>query len=766
MTKDATANRNPWRDDAKLATAMTWIAAIIATIVAVAAPVGFFWLSYDAQSKEAVLQARLHAAFVTEVISTSAADWRLHVDGLIDNDLVASDLPEMRIIRDSKNVVIATSGGPIASPHMDRSAPLMRPEGMVGEIVVIRSIRPIVMETLFVLAVSVGLGAAIFLSLRVLPLRALRRSLDALKREEAKAREEAEEHLRIVFEHSIEGIVIFSSQWRIVSCNPAAEQMFGYLADTMTELPVANILQSPVSADSDDPFPLRQWETLAWRRDGKEFPVDITVSEARMASTHHRIAIIRDITERKQAEARLSYLANYDSLTGLPNRTLFRDRLDQAMARAQRSGQLMALMFLDLDHFKTINDSLGHDVGDQLLKQVAVELAGCLRKTDSVARSTRDGDDILVSRLGGDEFTVLAEGLPGPEPAAVVAQRLLDSLSHPFLVGEDELYITTSIGITLYPHDGTDLDGLIKQADMAMYRAKEMGRNTFYFFNEALNAEAAERHALDASLRHALERNEFLLHYQPKADLASGRVTGVEALLRWKPQGRAAVGPDRFIPILEDTGLIVPVGTWVLREACRQMMDWRRAGLPPINLAVNLSARQFRQEDLISEVVAILHETGFEPERLEIELTESMLMDDIEGGVRILAGLAAKGMRIAIDDFGTGHSSLSYLKRFSVHTLKIDRSFVRDTPDDPEDSAIAKAVIALASALKLKVVAEGVETPAQMNFLREQGCDEMQGYLLSRPLDPAAFQLWFAQIGTEGNSVISGSEALARPRAA
>jgi diguanylate cyclase (GGDEF)-like protein len=521
--------------------------------------------------------------------------------------------------------------------------------------------------------------------------------------------------------------------------------MFGYAGGAMAGMPMREILQPPPGAGEHDPFPVRQWETVARRNDGNEFSVDIAVSETSITGVHQRIGIIRDITERKRTEKRLSYLANYDSLTGLPNRTLFRDRLEQSMARAGRNGQQLALMFLDLDRFKTINDSLGHDVGDQLLKHVARALSGCLRKTDSVTRNMRDDSDIMVSRLGGDEFTVLVEGLPGPEPVTVVAQRVLEALALPFMVGEDELYITTSIGITLYPDDSTDLDGLIKKADMAMYRAKDLGRNTYYFYNDALNVEAAERHALEGSLRHALERDEFALHYQPKADLATGRITGVEALLRWQPLGHAPVGPDKFVPILEDTGLIVPVGTWVIRQACEQMMAWRRAGIPPFKLAVNLSARQFRQQDLTSDVATILEETGFEPEHLEVELTESMLMDDAEGGVRILAALAASGIRIAIDDFGTGHSSLAYLKRFSVHTLKIDRSFVRNTPDDPEDSAIAVAVIALANALKLKVVAEGVETTAQAEFLREQGCDEMQGYLLSRPLNPEAFAAWWQE---------------------
>jgi diguanylate cyclase (GGDEF)-like protein len=467
--------------------------------------------------------------------------------------------------------------------------------------------------------------------------------------------------------------------------------------------------------------------------------VDVGVSNLQGSQAHQRIGIIRDITERKQHEARLSKMANFDSLTGLPNRTLFRDRLQQAMARSRRTGQHFALMFLDLDRFKNINDSLGHDVGDKLLVAVANVLRSCLRDTDSIARRAEG-----VFRLGGDEFTILVEDLDSSAPVAVIAQRILDALGQALMIGDHELYISASIGITVFVNDGTDLDGLIKQADLAMYRSKELGRDTYFFFDADLNEEAGERHRLETKLRHALERGEFRLHYQPKADLATGQVTGVEALLRWQPTGESLVGPDQFIPLLEETGLIVAVGAWAFREACAQLMRWQGSGMRPITLAVNLSARQFRQQDLLGHIANVLKETGFPASLLEIELTESMLIADTDSVLQIMEGLGNMGVRIAIDDFGTGHSSLSYLKRFNVDTLKIDRSFVKDTPDDPEDSAIAIAVIALGHGLRLKVVAEGVETSAQVDFLRAQGCDEIQGYLLSRPVDGDAFAHWFA----------------------
>ena len=457
-----------------------------------------------------------------------------------------------------------------------------------------------------------------------------------------------------------------------------------------------------------------------------------------------RDAHAREITEREQNEARLSQIANFDGLTGLPNRHLFRDRLHQAMARTQRSGRPFALMFLDIDRFKNINDSLGHEVGDQLLVEVSKVLLHCVRDTDSVAREGLEPAADGVFRLGGDEFTILAEDLFDRESVGGVAQRILDVLSRPFQVRGHELFISASIGITVYADDGTDLDGLIKQADIAMYRAKEAGRDTYTFFDEQLNRAVRQRHEMEAKLRHALERGEFLLHYQPKADMRSGRITGVEALLRWQPPGEAMVGPDQFIPILEETGLILTVGAWVIREACMQAMAWQRAGLRPLNLAVNLSARQFRQPDLVGHVAQVVADTGFDPALLEIELTESMLIDESEAVQGILMGLSAMRVGIAIDDFGTGQSSLRYLKRFHVDTLKIDRAFVKDLPDDAEDSAIAAAVIALGQGLGLKVVAEGVETERQLDFLRSRGCDELQGYWLSRPLAADAFARWWA----------------------
>jgi diguanylate cyclase (GGDEF)-like protein/PAS domain S-box-containing protein len=734
-----------WSHHGRLAGILTLLAASIALLIAVASPLGFFWLSYQAESRESAVAARLHAAFVTQAIGSATEDWQRSVEGLIETELSASGLPEQRSIVASNGRVVSSSGPAVSAPTLTQTVPLVTGAGEVGTIVVVRSIQPLLWRTALVSAFALALAAATFLSLRVLPLRALRRTLEQLRRKETESRERLEAELKVVLDNVIDGVVVVNEHGRVVSDNLAAARMLGHSGTGLVGLQIANLLKPLPPHVSSDAFPLGQFETEALRANGEAFPVDVGVSDLQGSQARQRIGIIRDITERKHNEARLSKMANFDSLTGLPNRTLFRDRLQHAMARSRRTGQQFALMFLDLDRFKNINDSLGHDIGDKLLIAVADVLRSCLRDTDSIARNGSAAGAVEgVFRLGGDEFTILIEDLEDAAPVALIAQRILAALGQALMIGDHELYISASIGITVFVNDGTDLDGLIKQADLAMYRSKELGRDTYFFFDADLNEEAGARHSLETKLRHALERGEFRLHYQPKADLATGRVTGVEALLRWQPSGEALVGPDQFIPLLEETGLIVAVGAWAFREACKQMMRWQSGGMRPITLAVNLSARQFRQQDLLGHIAEVLKETGFRASLLEIELTESMLIADTDSVLQIMEGLGRMGVRIAIDDFGTGHSSLSYLKRFNVDTLKIDRSFVKDTPDDPEDSAIAIAVIALGHGLRLKVVAEGVETPAQVDFLRAQGCDEIQGYLLSQPVDNEAFARWFA----------------------
>ncbi len=434
-----------------------------------------------------------------------------------------------------------------------------------------------------------------------------------------------------------------------------------------------------------------------------------------------------DITERKQAEEIVRYLAYYDALTGLPNRMLFNDRLTLAIAHARRNKQKLAIMFLDLDRFKTINDTLGYAVGDRLLQGVAERLKNYLRGEDTLAR------------LGSDRFMLLLPGIIQVEDVAKIAQKLLEAFKRPFHFGDHELYVAASIGITLYPNDGEDIQTLMKNADTALYRAKEQGRDTYQFYTPSMNATALERLKLENSLRRALEREEFVIYYQPQVSLSTGEIVGVEALVRWQHPDLGMVPPMQFIPLAEETGLIVPLGLWVLREACAQNKAWQKSGLPALCMAVNISARLFKQPDLVETIARILKETQLDPNYLELELTEGTIMENAEAAIKTLHQLKEMGVHLSIDDFGTGYSSLSYLKRFPIDTLKIDRSFVWDITTDPDDAAITVLIINMAHNLGLKVVAEGVETKEQLEFLRSHHCDLFQGYLFSQPISAEAF---------------------------
>jgi diguanylate cyclase (GGDEF)-like protein len=434
--------------------------------------------------------------------------------------------------------------------------------------------------------------------------------------------------------------------------------------------------------------------------------------------------LMRTITERTQAN--LYCLAHYDGLTGLPNRLLFLDRLNQTMAQAHRNERLVAVMLLDLDRFKAINDTLGHTMGDLLLKSVAERLVSCVREDDTVAR------------LGGDEFTILLPEIRYIQDAAAVAQKILDTFARPFLLDGHEVFIGTSIGISFYPfHE--ELNALLRNADTAMYEAKRHGGNTYQFYTEEMSTVSLRRLSLEGALHRALERGEFVLHYQPLVDLIRGEIVGAEALVRWRHPELGLLGPMEFIPLAEENGLIVPIGEWVLRTACAQVRAWQEAGLRPIRVAVNLSARQFYQKDLVGFVTRILEQTGLDSRYLELEITESCLIQNTQMMIALLTELNRLGVRFSIDDFGTGYSSLSYLKRFPVDTLKIDRSFVCDIGTDPDDAAIVKAIIVLAQSLEMHVVAEGVETQTQLDFLRTYQCNEVQGYLISRPLPAEDF---------------------------
>jgi len=438
--------------------------------------------------------------------------------------------------------------------------------------------------------------------------------------------------------------------------------------------------------------------------------------------------------ERKRYQEQLEHQANYDVLTGLPNRNLLQDRLKRAVF-AQRDARPIAVVFIDLDHFKFINDSLGHTQGDKLLAIIAERLASIVREGDTVAR------------LGGDEFVLVLNDQNKEDVIFRAMQRVLNKVSEPMTIDGQELYITCSAGVSLYPADAPDVETLLKNADVAMYRAKEHGRNNFQFYTPEMNDLANERLALEHSLRRALERNELLLHYQPKVNLETGMIVGAEALLRWQHPEWGLIAPERFIPIAEETGLIVQIGAWVIRTACNQARLWQDAGLPSVVMSVNLSARQFRQESFVKVVTQILHETGLKPEQLEMELTESMLMHNANAAISILAGLKSIGVRLSLDDFGTGYSSLSYLSRLPIDTLKIDRSFVQHIGDQDEcdNGILAQAIISLGHSLNLTVIAEGVETGEQLQFLKAHQCDEVQGFYFCKPTVAGEFAKMLAE---------------------
>ena len=454
----------------------------------------------------------------------------------------------------------------------------------------------------------------------------------------------------------------------------------------------------------------------------------------------HLAGAMHDITRHKYAEEQIRRLAYFDPLTGLPNRLLFTEQLHTVLAQADRRESRIAIMFIDLDNFKRVNDTLGHGAGDELLRIVSTRLASSLRGHDSITFQSGEQNSRSIARLGGDEFIVLLQDLRGPSDATGIARRLVATLAEPVTIDAKEIFVGGSIGVAIYPDDGTDADTLLMNADTAMYRAKEAGRGGFQFYDRSMNARALERLVMEGELRRALERGEFRLHYQPRFDVRSGSIVGAEALIRWMHAERGLVQPGEFIPLVEGSGLVIPIGEWAIDEACRQNAAWQRAGLPAIPVAVNLAATHLRERSLPDIVARAIASHGVQPRTLEIEVTESILLADPEVCLEIANRLGEMGVALQIDDFGTGYSSLGYLKKLPIHALKIDRGFVRDLATDADDAAIITAIIAMAHGLKLKVVAEGVETEAQLAYLRARGCDEYQGFLSSRPLEPAAFE--------------------------
>jgi len=547
------------------------------------------------------------------------------------------------------------------------------------------------------------------------------------------------EAANVVLDAIGEAVLRVDTRGNVLYLNAVAAKMTGWSREEAMGRPVADVLrvidrahgaavrdviEVATNEDKTVRITARAKNCVLIRRDDLEFGIEITVADTHDndGTVSGAVVAFRDVSAARATSVEMSHLAQHDSLTDLPNRVLFKDRLTQAIALAVRQDKQLAVMFLDLDHFKKINDSLGHHVGDQLLRSVAARLVASVRRTDT------------VSRLGGDEFVILLSQVARGEDAAVTAQKIIRALAVPHSIDNKSLDINVSLGISTFPTDGPDAETLMDNADTAMYDAKEHGRNNYQFFRQDMHARLTERRILEADLRGALGRNEFVLHYQPKFNLKTGEITGLEALLRWTHPERGMIPPSQFIPIAEECGLIVPIGRWVLYEACTQLRAWSDAGSGVVSVAVNVAAAEFQDKDFLSGVRAVLISTGVQPANLEMEMTESGLMADAESTLVALAALKAMGVQLSIDDFGTGYSSFTYLRRFPVDALKLDQSFVRDITTDQADANIVVAMINIGKSANLRVIAEGVETRPQLLFLKRHGCTEAQGYHLGRPV--------------------------------
>jgi diguanylate cyclase (GGDEF)-like protein/PAS domain S-box-containing protein len=590
---------------------------------------------------------------------------------------------------------------------------------------------------------AVGRGAQDYLLAGHLDGYSLPRALrNAIERKAVEDALYVEKERAVVTLNSIGDAVLCTNiSGNITYLNLVAETMTGWLRNEAIGKPLAEVFQIIDGATRKtvrDPMEMavEQNRTVGLtvncvliRRDGFESAIEDSAAPIhdRAGRVTGAVIVFHDVSAARAMSVQMTHSAQHDVVTSLPNRLLLNDRITQSIALARRQNKPTAVIFLDLDRFKYINDSLGHAIGDELLQSISKRLLASVRASDT------------VSRLGGDEFVILLSEITHPEDAATSARKILLSLNAPHSIAGQDLHIDGSIGISVYPEDGTDAETLIKNADTAMYHAKESGRNNFQFFKAEMNLKAVERQSLEGGLRRALGREEFLLHYQPKVNLDTGEITGVEALIRWQQPDRGLVLPAQFVPIAEDCGLIIQIGRWVLREACTQARAWQNAGLPPLRIAVNVSAVEFRDKDFVEGVRRILLETGLEARYLELEVTEGVLMEDGESAASVLQELKTMGVHLAVDDFGTGYSSLSYLRQFPIDVLKIDQSFIHQITSDPDDSSIVSAIIHMGKSLKHLVIAEGIETQEQRAYLQTQRCTEGQGYLFSRPLAAAQF---------------------------
>ncbi len=605
--------------------------------------------------------------------------------------------------------------------------------------------------------------------------RFFNRMLDQINAElkERKQAEDAlrasETHLKQILDSIHAGVVVIDVEThKIVDANDAALKLIGSPKEQVLDRVCHNFIcpteigNCPIS---EHHFLIDNSERELLIADGGKIPILKSVVQIPYKGRNHLIESFIDISSLKLAQAQITKMAYYDSLTNLPNRHLFQDRLKLAIAHAQRHQHLLALLFLDLDNFKRINDTLGHQAGDLLLKEVALRLTDSIRLTDTIAHQGPEDSGVTVARQGGDEFTILLTEISHAPYAATVAQRFLETLARPFMIAGHEVFITASIGVALYPDDGEDLDSLLKNADIAMYEAKSRGKNNYQYFQQSMNIAAIERMSMEASLRKALAQDEFVLYYQPQIDIRTGNIIGMEALLRWQHPDRGIILPDEFIPLSEEVGLIVPLGEWVLRTACAQNREWQRHGHSSLRVSVNISGQQLQQHNFIETVSNALGACGLESRYLMLEITESIVMRHSTEITAIFDELTDRGVRFSMDDFGTGYSSLSYLKNFLIHEIKIDRSFVKDITVGIDDTAIARAIIAMARSLNLHVVAEGVETEPQLQILCDEGCYAMQGNLISHPIPGGDVLAFLSQSRRRGEEmrIGQGDNTFVRP---
>ena len=709
----------------------TLIAGIIATTITLLVPFGYFYVSRQYIDKTMAAENELTASSITGIVANNPKTWRfeeIRVSEILHRRISQGKEHTSCCVKDMKGMVVAELVADLPPPVIVRVDKVFDAGVPAAQVELSRSLQPLVERTVLIAILSGVVGAMVFLVLRLIPMRAVTRAYQDLTRSELR--------YRSLYTSMREGLGLFEPvhdqdgrmvNFRLVDANPTFEQINGRILSELLGASGEDIMHGAFMGYIPDIAMVMSQDTtyhFEYGNETQEKHYDVFI----FAPTPDSFAaLIEDITIRKRSEEQIYNLAYFDTLTQLPNRFLLQDRLGQLLARASREQSKFAILFLDLDRFKHVNDTLGHAMGDQLLVEVAHRLSIDRRKSDT------------ISRLGGDEFVVLAPFDGDETRISHLAEKLVDRLAKPITIGDRQIYSGTSIGISIFPADGCDAETLIKNADLAMYTAKESGRNTYCYFTENMNIKAAMRMEMDANIRRGLKNEEFFQVFQPVIDISTNRVSSAETLIRWRDHTGKLIMPGDFIPIAEEGGLILSIGDWILKEACRKIKAWEDAGRTQVRISVNVSARQFAQRSFLDFVRSVLDETGITPRYLEIELTESSLMVDPEQVENVLNQLKKYGLSIAIDDFGTGYSSLGYLKRFPIDRLKIDRSFVQDVTSNANDQAITETIIVMAHKLGMAVVVEGVETAEQVDFFRERGCNFIQGYYFHRPMEEDTF---------------------------